>query len=139
MSQALLSVSDQRGLVEFAKGPSSLGIALLSTGGTARALADAGLPVTDVGTYTGFPEMLDGRVKTLHPKVHAGILARRDVPEHVAAMKAAAIPAIDLVVVNLYPFAQTVARADCTLAEAIENIDIGGPAMVRSAAKNYQH
>ena len=110
VQQALLSVSDKRGLVEFAKGLSSLGIALLSTGGTARALADAGLPVTDVGTYTGFPEMLDGRVKTLHPKVHAGILARRDLPAHTAALREHAIPTIDLVVVNLYPFRETVAR-----------------------------
>ncbi|MFO1302336.1 MAG: bifunctional phosphoribosylaminoimidazolecarboxamide formyltransferase/IMP cyclohydrolase [Burkholderiales bacterium] len=137
--QALLSVSDKRGLVEFAKGLSSLGIALLSTGGTARALADAGLPVTDVGSYTGFPEMLDGRVKTLHPKVHAGILARRDIPAHVAALREHAIPTIDLVVVNLYPFRETVAKPGCTLEDAIENIDIGGPSMVRAAAKNWPH
>ena len=137
--QALLSVSDKRGLVEFAKGLSSLGIALLSTGGTARALAEAGLPVTDVGTYTGFPEMLDGRVKTLHPKVHAGILARRDVPAHAAALREHAIPTIDLVVVNLYPFRETVAKPGCTLDDAIENIDIGGPSMVRAAAKNWPH
>ena len=137
--QALLSVSDKRGLVEFAKGLSGLGIALLSTGGTARALADAGLPVTDVGSYTGFPEMLDGRVKTLHPKVHAGILARRDIPAHVDALREHAIPTIDLVVVNLYPFRETVAKPDCTLEDAIENIDIGGPSMVRAAAKNWPH
>ena len=112
--------------------------ALLSTGGTAKALADAGLPVTDVGDYTGFPEMLDGRVKTLHPKVHGGILARRDLPAHVAALDAHGIPTIDLVVVNLYPFRETVAKPGCTLEDAIENIDIGGPAMVRAAAKNWR-
>ncbi len=115
------------------------GVKLLSTGGTAKLLQDAGLAVTEVADYTGFPEMLDGRVKTLHPKIHGGILARRDVPAHVQALDDAGIAPIDLVVVNLYPFAQTVARADCTLDEAIENIDIGGPAMVRSAAKNYAH
>ena len=137
--QALLSVSDKSGLVDFAKGLAALGIALLSTGGTARALAEAGLAVTDVGTYTGFPEMLDGRVKTLHPKVHGGILARRDLPEHVAALRAHSIPTIDLVVVNLYPFRETVAKPGCTLEDAIENIDIGGPSMVRAAAKNWSH
>ena len=114
-------------------------MALLSTGGTAKALAAAGLAVTDVGAYTGFPEMLDGRVKTLHPKVHGGILARRDLPAHRAAIERAGIPTIDLVVVNLYPFRETVARDGCTLDDAIENIDIGGPAMVRSAAKNWAH
>jgi len=113
------------------------GVKLLSTGGTAKTLADAGLPVTDVGSYTGFPEMLDGRVKTLHPKVHGGILARRDLPEHLATIAEHGIPAIDLVCVNLYPFRETIAKPDVTLEEAIENIDIGGPAMVRSAAKNY--
>jgi len=139
VSQALLSVSDKTGLVPFARGLSERGFALLSTGGTARALQEAGVPVTDVSGYTGFPEMLDGRVKTLHPKVHAGILARRDLAEHRAALDAHAIPTIDLVVVNLYPFRATVARPGCTLEDAIENIDIGGPAMVRSAAKNWQH
>jgi phosphoribosylaminoimidazolecarboxamide formyltransferase / IMP cyclohydrolase len=139
VAQALLSVSDKAGLVEFARGLSALGVALLSTGGTAKALADAGLPVTDVGTYTGFPEMLDGRVKTLHPKVHGGILARRDLPAHVAALAAHGIPTIDLVVVNLYPFRETVAKPGCTLDDAIENIDIGGPSMVRAAAKNWPH
>jgi phosphoribosylaminoimidazolecarboxamide formyltransferase/IMP cyclohydrolase len=107
--QALLSVSDKTGLVEFAKGLVARGVALLSTGGTARALTEAGIAVTDVGTYTGFPEMLDGRVKTLHPKVHAGILARRDLPAHAAALRQHGIPTIDLVVVNLYPFRETVA------------------------------
>jgi phosphoribosylaminoimidazolecarboxamide formyltransferase/IMP cyclohydrolase len=138
IKQALLSVSDKTGLVEFARELRGLGVAILSTGGTARLLKDAGLTVTEVGDYTGFPEMLDGRVKTLHPKIHAGILARKDSPEHMAAMQKTGIPAIDLVVVNLYPFSQTVARSDCSLEEAIENIDIGGPAMVRAAAKNYK-
>ncbi|MBV5299987.1 MAG: bifunctional phosphoribosylaminoimidazolecarboxamide formyltransferase/IMP cyclohydrolase [Rhodoferax sp.] len=135
---ALLSVSDKTGILEFARALHALGIGLISTGGTARLLADQGLPVTEVAQWTGFPEMLDGRVKTLHPKVHGGLLARRDLPEHMAALKAAAIDTIDLLVVNLYPFEATVAKAGCTLDEAIENIDIGGPAMVRSAAKNWK-
>jgi phosphoribosylaminoimidazolecarboxamide formyltransferase/IMP cyclohydrolase len=135
---ALLSVSDKTGIVEFAQALHGLGIKLLSTGGTAKLLADAGLPVTEVAEVTGFPEMLDGRVKTLHPKVHGGLLARRDVPEHMAALKEHAINTIDLLVVNLYPFEATVAKAGCTLEDAIENIDIGGPAMVRSAAKNWK-
>jgi phosphoribosylaminoimidazolecarboxamide formyltransferase/IMP cyclohydrolase len=139
ITQALLSVSDKTGLVEFARGLRALGVRLLSTGGTARALAEAGLEVTEIQSYTGFPEMLDGRVKTLHPKVHAGILARRDVASHRAALAEHAIPAIDLVVVNLYPFRETVAKPGCSLDDAIENIDIGGPAMVRSAAKNHAH
>ncbi|CAG0988845.1 phosphoribosylaminoimidazolecarboxamide formyltransferase / IMP cyclohydrolase [Burkholderiales bacterium] len=139
VAQALLSVSDKTGLVEFARGLAALGVRLLSTGGTAKLLAEAGLTVTDVGSYTGFPEMLDGRVKTLHPKVHGGILARRDLPEHLAALDKHGIPTIDLVVVNLYPFREAVARAGCTLENAIENIDIGGPTMVRAAAKNYRH
>ena len=137
--QALLSVSDKTGLIDFARGLAARGYALLSTGGTARTLTQAGLAVTDVSSYTGFPEMLDGRVKTLHPKVHAGILARRDDPAHRAALQEHAIPTIDLVVVNLYPFRETVAKPGCTLDDAIENIDIGGPAMVRAAAKNWQH
>lgn len=139
IKQALISVSDKTGVVEFAQGLARFGVRLLSTGGTAKLLRDAGLEVTEVADYTGFPEMLDGRVKTLHPKIHAGILARRDVAEHMQAMRASDLPTIDLVAVNLYPFRQTVARPECTLTEAIENIDIGGPAMVRSAAKNYQH
>ena len=139
VTQALLSVSDKTGLVELARALASRGIRLLSTGGTARAIADAGLPVTDVGAYTGFPEMLDGRVKTLHPKVHGGILARRDLPAHVDALAAHGIPPIDLVVVNLYPFRETVAKPGCTVDDAIENIDIGGPTMVRAAAKNWPH
>ena len=137
VTQALLSVSDKRGAVDFARGLAQLGIRLLSTGGTAKLLRDAGLAVTDVSDYTGFPEMLDGRVKTLHPKVHGGILGRRDLAEHVAVMARHDIPAIDLVVVNLYPFRETVAKPGCTLDDAIENIDIGGPAMVRAAAKNH--
>ncbi|GAB4060728.1 bifunctional phosphoribosylaminoimidazolecarboxamide formyltransferase/IMP cyclohydrolase [Uliginosibacterium sediminicola] len=137
VTQALLSVSDKQGVVDFARQLADLGVKLLSTGGTAKAIRDAGLPVTDVGDYTGFPEMLDGRVKTLHPKVHGGILARRDLPEHLATLEAHQIPRIDLVVVNLYPFEATVANPECTLQDAIENIDIGGPAMVRSAAKNH--
>ena len=139
IKQALISVSDKTGVVELAHSLARFGVALVSTGGTAKLLKDAGLKVTEVADYTGFPEMLDGRVKTLHPKVHAGILARRDLPEHINALKKAAIPTLDLVVVNLYPFSATVARPECTLEEAIENIDIGGPALVRSAAKNYEH
>ena len=135
---ALISVSDKTGIVEFAQSLNALGIRLLSTGGTAKLLADAGLPVTEVAELTGFPEMLDGRVKTLHPKVHGGLLARRDVPAHMAALKTHGIDTIDFLVVNLYPFEQTVAKAGCTLEDAIENIDIGGPAMVRSAAKNWK-
>ncbi|HEX5286180.1 MAG TPA: bifunctional phosphoribosylaminoimidazolecarboxamide formyltransferase/IMP cyclohydrolase [Polaromonas sp.] len=135
---ALISVSDKTGILEFAQALHALGIKLLSTGGTAKLLADAGLPVTEVAELTGFPEMLDGRVKTLHPKVHGGLLARRDVPEHMAALKAQQIDTIDLLVVNLYPFEATVAKPGCTLEDAIENIDIGGPAMVRSAAKNWK-
>jgi len=139
IKQALISVSDKTGLVELGRGLQGFGVRILSTGGTAKLLREAGLNVTEVGDYTGFPEMLDGRVKTLHPKIHAGILARRDVPAHVGAIKHAGFPTIDLVVVNLYPFGQTVARPDCALGDAIENIDIGGPAMVRSAAKNFEH
>ena len=135
---ALLSVSDKTGIVEFAQALHALGIKLLSTGGTAKLLADAGLPVTEVAEVTQFPEMLDGRVKTLHPKVHGGLLARRDVPAHMAALAEHGIDTIDLLVVNLYPFEATVAKPGCTLADAIENIDIGGPAMVRSAAKNWK-
>jgi phosphoribosylaminoimidazolecarboxamide formyltransferase / IMP cyclohydrolase len=135
---ALLSVSDKTGIVEFARALHGLGVKLLSTGGTARLLADAGLPVTEVAEHTGFPEMLDGRVKTLHPKIHGGLLGRRDVPAHGKAMREHGIAPIDLLVVNLYPFEATVARPGCTLEDAIENIDIGGPAMVRSAAKNWR-
>ena len=135
---ALISVSDKTGILEFAQALHALNIKLLSTGGTAKLLLDNGLPVTEVADHTGFPEMLDGRVKTLHPKVHGGLLARRDVPEHMAALKEHDIATIDLLVVNLYPFEATVAKPGCTLEDAIENIDIGGPAMVRSAAKNWK-
>lgn len=135
---ALISVSDKTGVVELAQGLHALGIKLISTGGTARMLADAGLHVTEVAEVTAFPEMLDGRVKTLHPKVHGGLLARRDLPEHMAALKRHAISTIDILVVNLYPFEATVAKPGCTLEDAIENIDIGGPAMVRSGAKNWK-
>ncbi|MHB8785810.1 MAG: bifunctional phosphoribosylaminoimidazolecarboxamide formyltransferase/IMP cyclohydrolase [Thauera sp.] len=137
VTQALISVSDKRGVLDFARELSALGIKLLSTGGTASLLREAGLPVTDVSEHTGFPEMLDGRVKTLHPKVHGGILARRDLAEHMDTIAAHDIGRIDLVVVNLYPFQQTVAKPDCSLEDAIENIDIGGPTMVRAAAKNH--
>jgi phosphoribosylaminoimidazolecarboxamide formyltransferase / IMP cyclohydrolase len=137
VTRALISVSDKAGVVDFARALADLGVEIVSTGGTAKLLAAAGLPVIEIGDYTGFPEMMDGRVKTLHPKVHGGILARRDVPEHVASMQEHAIPRIDMVVVNLYPFAATVAKPGCTMEEAIENIDIGGPAMVRSSAKNH--
>jgi phosphoribosylaminoimidazolecarboxamide formyltransferase/IMP cyclohydrolase len=135
---ALISVSDKTGILEFAQGLHGLGVKLLSTGGTAKLLLDAGLPVTEVAQHTGFPEMLDGRVKTLHPKIHGGLLARREVPAHMAALKEHGIDTIDLLVVNLYPFEATVAKPGCTLEDAIENIDIGGPAMVRSAAKNWK-
>jgi phosphoribosylaminoimidazolecarboxamide formyltransferase/IMP cyclohydrolase len=137
--RALISVSDKAGVVELAKALTALGIQILSTGGTASLLEKAGVPVTEVSAHTGFPEMLDGRVKTLHPKIHGGLLARRDLPAHMAAIDKAGIAPIDLLVVNLYPFESTVARPGCTLEDAIENIDIGGPAMVRSAAKNWQH
>ena len=136
IQQALLSVSDKKGIVEFAQGLVARGVKLLSTGGTAKLIADAGLPVTEVSDYTGFPEMMGGRVKTLHPKVHGGILGRRGTDDEV--MNQHGIERIDMVVVNLYPFAATVAKLDCTLEDAVENIDIGGPTMVRSAAKNHK-
>ena len=136
---ALISLSDKTGAAEFARALNGFGMDILSTGGTAKLLREANVPVVEIADYTGFPEMLDGRVKTLHPKVHAGILARRDLSEHMQTLAGADIPMIDLVVVNLYPFAQTIARPGCTLEEAIENIDISGPTMVRAAAKNWQH
>ena len=132
--RALLSVSDKTGIVEFARALSEKGVELLSTGGTCKLLADNGIAVTEVSDHTGHPEIMDGRVKTLHPKIHGGILARRGTDEGV--MEANNISAIDMVVVNLYPFAQTVAKEGCSLEDAIENIDIGGPTMVRAAAKN---
>jgi len=135
--RALVSVSDKAGVVEFARGLAACGFSILSTGGTAALLAREGIAVTEVSAYTGFPEMLDGRVKTLHPRIHAGLLARRDDAKHQAALANAGIEPIELLVVNLYPFQATIAREDCTLEEAVENIDIGGPAMLRAAAKNY--
>ena len=138
IQRALISVSDKTGILEFAKELHNSGIEILSTGGTAELLRKDGVPVIQVSDYTGFPEMMDGRIKTLHPMVHGGILARRDVPEHLQAMEEHGIRPIDLVVINLYPFEQTVAKKGSTLEEAIENIDIGGPAMVRSSAKNYK-
>ena len=138
ISRALMSVTDKSGLVEFAKFLAGYQIEILSTGGTAKLLRDHGVPVVEVSDFTGFPEMLDGRVKTLHPKVHGGILGRRDLASHQEQMAAHGIVPIDLVVVNLYQFEKTVAKPGCTLEDAIENIDIGGPTMLRAAAKNYQ-
>jgi len=137
ISRALISVTDKSGVQEFAKGLLRFGVEILSTGGTARSLAEAHVPIKEVSEHTGFPEMLDGRVKTLHPKVHGGILGMRSRTEHVQAMEKHGIVPIDMVVVNLYAFEKTVARPDCPLADAIENIDIGGPALLRAAAKNY--
>jgi phosphoribosylaminoimidazolecarboxamide formyltransferase / IMP cyclohydrolase len=138
IKQALISVSDKTGIVEFAQALSQCGVTILSTGGTAKELKNAGIDVIEVSDYTGFPEMLDGRVKTLHPKIHAGILAQRDLATHMEIMERMSFPAIDLVVVNLYPFSETIAKVSSSLEEAIENIDIGGPTMVRAAAKNYK-
>src|SRR5574341_1401406 len=138
IQRALLSVSDKAGLEPFARMLAQMGVELLATGGTHERLRSAGIPVREVSEHTGFPEMMDGRVKTLHPKVHGGLLALRDEPEHRAAMERHGIPPIDLVAVNLYPFERTIAREGCERAEAIENIDIGGPSMVRSAAKNHR-
>ena len=135
VTRALISVSDKSGIVDFCRELNQLGIEILSTGGTAKTLADHHIPATEVSDYTGFPEMMDGRVKTLHPKVHGGILARRGIDD--AVMAANGIKPIDMVVVNLYPFEQTIANPDCDLATAIENIDIGGPTMIRAAAKNH--
>src|SRR5882672_3929211 len=137
IQQALISVSDKTGIVEFARELKRFGVELISTGGTANALREAGIEVRDVSDVTGFPEMMDGRIKTLHPKIHGALLARRDNPEHQAAMREHGIEPIDMVVVSLYPFEQTIAREGATLEEAIEQIDIGGPAMIRSAAKNF--
>jgi phosphoribosylaminoimidazolecarboxamide formyltransferase/IMP cyclohydrolase len=138
IERAIISVTDKSGVVDFAKALSKFGIEILSTGGTAKALRQGGVSVKDISEYTGFPEMLDGRVKTLHPKVHGGLLAMRDNPEHVKLMKAHGIKNIDLVVVNLYQFEKTITKEGVTLEEAIENIDIGGPTMLRSSAKNYK-
>ena len=138
MKRALISVSDKEGIVELAKGLEKLGVEILSTGGTAKKLKDAGIKVKDVSEYTGFPEMMQGRVKTLHPKVHGGILALRSEKEHIEQAKEHDIEMIDMVVVNLYPFQETISQKNVKLCEAIENIDIGGPSMIRSAAKNYE-
>ena len=138
ITTALISVSDKTGIIDFAKSLSTFGVKIISTGGTAKALAQAGINVVSVDSVTGFPEMMDGRVKPLHPKIHGGLLAIRDNAEHQAAMKKHAIEPIDLVCINLYPFEQTIAKPDCEFADAIENIDIGGPSMVRSAAKNHK-
>src|SRR5450432_2151360 len=134
MPRALLSVSDKTGIVDLARGLAARGYELVSTGGTARVLTEAGLPVTSVSDVTGFPEMMDGRLKTLHPKIHGGLLGLRDNPDHLASMKQHGIEPIDLLCVNLYPFAKTIEKPNVTLDQAIENIDIGGPAMIRSAA-----
>lgn len=139
IQRALISVSDKTGIVQFAEALSQAGVEILSTGGTAQLLRENKLTVTKVASHTAFPEMLDGRVKTLHPKIHGAILARRESTDHMQQLRAHAIPPIDLVVVNLYPFKAATSQAGCTLEEAIENIDIGGPALIRSAAKNFQH
>jgi len=136
--RALVSVSDKGGIETFAMGLNDYRVEILSTGGTASLLREKGIPIMSVSDHTGFPEMLDGRVKTLHPKIHGGLLGQRNKKEHIAKMEEYGIKPIDMVVVNLYPFEETIAKKDCTLSEAIENIDIGGPAMLRSAAKNYQ-
>ena len=138
ITRALLSVTDKSGLAEFAKFLAAHQVEILSTGGTAKLLRDNGVPVVEVSDFTGFPEMLDGRVKTLHPKIHGGILGRRDLASHQEQMAAQGIVPIDLVVVNLYQFEKAVAKPGCTLDDAIENIDIGGPTLLRAAAKNYQ-
>jgi phosphoribosylaminoimidazolecarboxamide formyltransferase/IMP cyclohydrolase len=135
---ALISVSDKTGVIEFARKLSQMGVKIISTGGTAKKLSEAGIDVVGIESVTGFPEMMDGRVKTLHPKIHGALLGLRDKTEHTTAMKEHNIEPIDLVCVNLYPFEQTIAKPDCTLEEAIENIDIGGPSMLRSAAKNHK-
>lgn len=138
IKRAIISVSDKKGVVDFAKALHSSGVEIISTGGTAKTLRDAGVPVKDVSDYTGFPEMLDGRLKTLHPKIHGGLLSRRDNPKDMEDLKEYGIGLVDMVVVNLYPFEETISKPDVTFAEAIENIDIGGPTMLRSASKNFQ-
>jgi phosphoribosylaminoimidazolecarboxamide formyltransferase/IMP cyclohydrolase len=139
IERAIISVTDKAGIVDFARSLSRFEVEILSTGGTAKALREGGISVTDISDYTGFPEMLDGRVKTLHPKVHGGLLGLRDNPEHVKMVNAHGISFIDLVVVNLYQFEKTVSRDGVTLEEAVENIDIGGPSMLRSSAKNFKY
>ncbi len=139
IKNAVISVSDKSGVVKFAKQLSDFGVNILSTGGTARAIKDSGVKVTDVSEYTGFPEMMDGRVKTLHPKIHGGILALRENKEHMSKLQEFNMLTIDMVVVNLYPFQKTISEPDCTFEDAIENIDIGGPTMIRAAAKNFKY
>lgn len=138
IKKALISVSNKEGIVEFVKALTSMGVEILSTGGTAKALRDASIPVKEVSEHTGFPEMLDGRLKTLHPKIHGGLLSRRNNPKDMEEIQMHGIDTIDMVVVNLYPFEETISRPGVTFAEAIENIDIGGPAMLRSGSKNFQ-
>jgi len=138
IKKAIISVSDKKGIVDLARELNSMGIEIISTGGTAKTLKESGIPVKDVSEYTGSPEMLDGRVKTLHPKIHGGILSRRDNPKDMEEIKMHSIDTIDMVVVNLYPFEKTISRPGVSFAEAIENIDIGGPTMLRSASKNFQ-
>ncbi len=137
ITRTIISLTDKSGITDFARELQGFGVELISTGGTARLLRESGLKVVDISEYTGFPEILDGRVKTLHPRVHGGLLGLRDNPEHVGVMKKHDIKNIDMIVVNLYPFEETIAKPGCTLEQAIENIDIGGPSMLRSAAKNY--
>ncbi len=139
VSTALISVTDKSGIVDFARSLEGLGIEILSTGGTARTIRDEGVKVLDISEYTGFPEMMDGRVKTLHPKVHGGLLGRRDNRQDIQMMRIHGIKDINMVVVNLYQFEQTISREGCTLEEAVEKIDIGGPSMLRSAAKNFRY
>jgi len=139
VKRALISVSEKKGLLAFAKGLHALGVEIISTGGTARKLKEGGIPVIEVSEYTGFPEMLDGRVKTLHPKIHGGLLARREKSEHMDQVRKHKIGLIDMVVVNLYPFASVIRKKNVQLEEAIENIDVGGPSMLRSAAKNFRN
>jgi len=139
VKRALISVSDKTGIIDFVKELNKLSIEIISTGGTAKALREAGLKVTNVSDITGFPECLDGRVKTLHPKIHGGLLAIRDNEEHMRQVKELGIELIDLIVINLYPFKKTIEKPDVTLDEAIENIDIGGPAMLRASAKNFKY
>jgi len=138
IQRAIISVSNKKGVVEFARELHAMGVEILSTGGTAKTLRDGGIPVKDVSEHTGFPEMLDGRVKTLHPKIHGGLLSRRKNPKDMAEIAKHGIVPIDMVVVNLYPFEETISKPDVTFEDAIENIDIGGPTMIRSAAKNFQ-
>src|SRR3990167_6048604 len=139
VNRALISVSEKKGIIPFAKGLHGLGVEIISTGGTARQLKEAGIPVKEVSEHTGFPEILDGRVKTLHPMIHGGLLARRENPQHMEQVKKHKIGLIDMVVVNLYPFASVIRKKNVALEEAIENIDIGGPSMLRSAAKNFRN